>query len=202
MGAGRHTYSLADLPTLAGQAAPGAVRPDLRAAEFNLERADADLRLQKAMRIPDPTVLLQYEHQPADQPNTIGLGFAFPLPIWNRNRGAIGVAKAAKDQAALQAQKLQGQIAGEIASARVEYENAAARRQRYQSEIQPKSDQIRTTVSFAYTKGGASLLDLLSAERNDNDVRLATAQATADTANAAAALKAALNLSEKESNHP
>jgi len=40
-------------------------------------------------------------------------------------------------------------------------------------------------------KKRGSLLDLLSAQRNDNDVRLATAQAAADTANAAAALRAA-----------
>ncbi|MBI3414816.1 MAG: TolC family protein [Verrucomicrobia bacterium] len=199
---GDNLNSLALLPTMASQTAPGAVRPDLRAAEFNLERADADLRLQKAMRLPDPTVLVQYEHEPPEQPNTIGLGLAFPLPIWNRNRGAIGVAKAAKDQAALQALKIQGQIAGEIAAARITYENAAARQRQYTGEIQPKSEQIRKTVSFAYSKGGASLLDLLSAERNDNDVRLATAQAIADTANAAAALKAALNLSDTALNRP
>jgi len=44
------------------------------------------------------------------------------------------------------------------------------------------------------------LLDLLLAERNDNDIRLATVQAAADTANAAAALKAARNLPEKSKN--
>jgi cobalt-zinc-cadmium efflux system outer membrane protein len=53
---------------------------------------------------------------------------------------------------------------------------------------------VRQTVSFAYEKGGASLLDLLSAQRTDNEVRLATAQAAAETAKAAADLKAALNV--------
>ena len=47
---------------------------------------------------------------------------------------------------------------------------------------------------FAYQKGGASLLDFLVAERNDNDVRLASAQAAADTATAIAARQAALNV--------
>ena len=53
---------------------------------------------------------------------------------------------------------------------------------------------MRQTVSFAYQRGGASLLDLLSAQRTDNEVRLATAQAAAETAKAAADLKAALNV--------
>ena len=46
-------------------------------------------------------------------------------------------------------------------------------------------------MAYAYQKGGASLLDLLVAERNDNDVRLAAAQAASDTAATAAAFKAA-----------
>ena len=43
------------------------------------------------------------------------------------------------------------------------------------------------------------MLDLLTAERNDNEIRLATAQSAADTALAAAALKAALNVPEEGS---
>ena len=77
------------------------------------------------------------------------------------------------------------------------YEEAAARLQRFRTQIRPKSEQVRKTVAFAYEKGGASLLDLLSAERNDNDVRLATAAAAADTATAAVNLKAALNLTNE-----
>src|SRR5689334_17719803 len=39
-------------------------RPDIRAAESARGKAEADMRLQKAMRIPDPTFLGQYEHEP------------------------------------------------------------------------------------------------------------------------------------------
>ena len=52
---------------------------------------------------------------------------------------------------------------------------------------------VRETVTFAYQKGGATLLDLLSAQRNDNEVRLAAAHAAADVIVARAALAAALN---------
>jgi cobalt-zinc-cadmium efflux system outer membrane protein len=168
-------------------------RPDWVAAEASLHRAEADLKLQKAMRIPDPTLLFQYEHEPPDQPNTVGLGFSFPLPLWNRNRGNILAAQAVRDQARQQLGKIEAQIAADIVTARTAYEDSAARSRRYREEIMPRSAEILKTVSFAYEKGGASLLDLLSAERNDNDVRLATAQAAADAATAAADLRAALN---------
>jgi len=120
--------------------------------------------------------------------------------LWNRNKGGISAARAAQAQASAQARKLQAQIAGEIRADQIVYDGAAERWRRHRDEIQPKSADIRKTVSFAYEKGGASLLDLLSAERNDNDVRLATAQSAADTATAAVTLKSALNLVDPETN--
>ena len=173
------------------------VRPDLVAAESSLRKAEADLKLQKALRIPDPTVMLMYEHEPPEASQTIGLGLSFPLPLWNRNRGAIKAAEAVREQAAVQVAKVQGQIAAEIASARAAYREASARHANYQSNIRPKSAEILKTISFAYAKGGASLLDLLSAQRNDNEVRLATVQAAADAAATLATLKATLAKAEE-----
>jgi cobalt-zinc-cadmium efflux system outer membrane protein len=48
-------------------------RPDLAAAEAALRQVQSDLTLQKAFRIPDPTVGVQYEHTPPDAPNTLGV---------------------------------------------------------------------------------------------------------------------------------
>ena len=188
--------NLALIPFLAGERIPGAARPDLLAAEASRQKAEADLRLQKALRIPDPTLFVQYEHEPPGQPNTLGLGVSFPLPLWNRNRGGIQAASAAREQAEVQLNKTKALIAADIATAELAYTDATARWRHQRDLIQPKAASIRQTIAFAYEKGGASLLDLLLAERNDNDVRLATAQAAADTANAAAALKAALYLPE------
>jgi cobalt-zinc-cadmium efflux system outer membrane protein len=176
-----------------------AARPDLLAAEADLRRSKADLRLQKAIRIPDPTFSLQFEHQPPDQPNTVGFGISFPLPLWNLNQGGIKAAQAAEEQTALQIGKVKAQIASDIATAELAYRDASERLQRYQNQIRPKSAKVREAVAFAYEKGGASLVDLLTAERDDNGVRLATTQAMSDSAMAAADLIAARNvLSETE----
>ncbi len=182
-----------DAPTNTVEAAV-MTRPDVAAAEHARAKAEADLRLQKALRVPDPTFFAQYEHEPPDQPNSVGFGVSFPLPLWNRNRGGIFAAQATLEQARVQAEKVRAQAAADVAVAQNSNASALARWQRYRDELQPMSAKIRETVAYAYQKGGASLLDLLSAQRNDNEVRLATAQAAADTATAAAALKAALNL--------
>src|SRR5437867_8792981 len=189
--------SLGHVSTEATNAPPATFsRPDLVAAEAARVKAEADLRLQKAARIPDPTLLAQYEHEPPDQPNTVGFGVSFPLPLWNRNGGNIAAARATLEQTTTRAEKVRAQVMAEIAVARVSYLAALTRWQRYCDEHTPKSLQIRESVALAYERGGAALLDLLAAQRNDNEVRLATAQAAADAANAAANLRAALNLSD------
>ena len=185
------------LETLCASAAPselnhvGLWRADVVAAEAALRKADADLRLQKANRVPDPTVLAQYEHEPPDNPNSVGFGVSFPLPLWNRNKGNIKAAEATREQAQLALDKIQAQAAADITTARFIYDNALQRWRSYRDTIRPKSEQIRKTIAYAYQQGGASLLDLLTAERNDNEVRLGAAQAASDTAVALASLKAA-----------
>ncbi len=173
-------------------------RPDLLAARSILKKSEADLQLQKAMRIPDPTFLVQYEHQAPDQPNTVGFGLSFPLPLWNRNTGNIKAAEAARRQAEVAMEKIEGQVASEVASARVAYVEATHRWQAYQSDLASKSGKVLETVQFAYKKGGASLLDLFAAQRTDNEVRTATVQAMGDRAVAAVTLAAARNASESK----
>ncbi len=174
------------------------MRPDLAAAEAALRKAEQDLRLQKATRIPDPTFLVQYEHQPPDQPQTVGIGISIPLPIWNQNKGNIRAAEATRDQVATQIGKVQGQIAADIVTALTAQRDALARWKRYRDEVKPKSAKVLEILTFSYKKGGVPLVALLQAARDDNQVRLATAQAMSDSATAAATLAAARNINIRD----
>ena len=133
----------------------------------------------------------QYDHNPPDFPNSIGFGVSFPLPLWNQNRGNILAAEAAREQARLAYEKARAQAVADIATALLVYDDAAKRWQSFRESIRPKSERVRKTKAYAYQKGGASLLDMLVAERDDNDVRLAANQAASDTAVAIATLKVA-----------
>lgn len=171
---------------------PG-VRPDVLAAQAELRKAQSELDLQRALRIPDPTLSVFYERNPPGPPgpDTLGLGVSLPLPLWNHNRGSIRAAEASKEQSALSLGKIGAQAQADIVSAEIAHEEAGQRLQRYQEQIRPRSSQVRESIAFAYSRGGASLVDLLTAERDDNNVRLATAQALSDAASTAADLKAA-----------
>jgi cobalt-zinc-cadmium efflux system outer membrane protein len=167
-------------------------RPDIAAAEATVNQADTNVKLQQRQKIPDVTASVQYERNPPAQPDTVGVGLSLPLPLWNRFDGEVLAAKAARNQSQAQLDKVRIQAAADVAAARVAFHEASQRAKRYSSEVLPKSAGVVKSVSYAYGRGGAVLVDLLEAERNDNQIRVAAVQAQADTAAAASALQAAL----------
>ena len=179
-------------PPAAGE--PEAERPDVLAAEADLRGGRAQLQLQKAVRIPDPTFTFGAEHNPpggGPAVDTFLIGVTFPLPLWNRNGGNIRAARAAVDQFEEALGKTKTQAAADIATAESSYREAHERWLRYRDETAPKSAKVREAIAFKYQRGAATLVDLLNAEQTDNAVRLALAQAMSDTASAAADLAAA-----------
>ena len=183
-----------------------AARTDVLAAEADLRGGNANLKLQKAIRVPDPTFLAGIEHNPpggGPPTDTMEIGVSFPLPIWNLNRGNIKAAEAGVEQFKLALGKVKAQVVADIANAETGYNEAYTRWLRYRDQTGPKSTKVRESIAYAYEKGGASLVNLLDAERTDNDIRLAIAQAMNDTASAVADLIAAREvLSETELNQP
>ena len=179
-----------------------AERPDVLASETDLRASEANLKLQKAERIPDPTFSVGVEHEPpggGPDVDTFNIGVSFPLPLWNLNGGNIRAARAAVDQSRIAMEQIRAQAVADYATARSEYQEASARYQHYRDQTVPKSTKVRETIEFKYQKGAASLVDLLNAEQTDNTVRLALAQAMNDTAAAAADLTAAsVTLSESQ----
>jgi cobalt-zinc-cadmium efflux system outer membrane protein len=189
------------LSTLVAAAPPGpdpgapawdaANRPDVRAAAAEVDRAQADLGLQKALRIPDPTLLAQYESELPDHPHTVGFAVSLPVPIFYRNRGAIRAAETARDSARRELDQAEARAWGEVAAARAAWEAALDRRRRVHGDLLPRAEKVEEMVAFAYRNGAASLVELLEAERNLNELRLAAVGTDAEAVTAAAELAAA-----------
>ena len=165
------------VPPVGDDAALVPRRPDVLALDAAVRKAEAELSLQKAFRVPDPTLLVQYEREPPDQRNTFGFGVSLPLPLFNRNTGAIHAAEVARDAARRDLGRGRVRAEQDLAATRQALEIADARSTRLAGELLPKAESVRETVRDAYQQGGASLLELLEAERNANDIRLAAATA-------------------------
>jgi len=127
---------------------------------------------------------------PPGRADSFGADAGLPLPPGNCQASAIGAAQAAGGEAARAAVHPHAAVAADVVTARRAYEEAFARWRRYRDELRPRSDLIRRSVSLAYERGGASLPELLAAQRSDNDIRLAAIAAAGDAAIARAVLDA------------
>lgn len=174
-----------------------AERGDLAAARASVERAAADLGLAHAGTIVDPTIGIQYEHNPVGdglKGDSVGVSVSIPLPIFNHNSGALAQADAGLVAARHELDRVRAVALSELAHTRNDVAGAKAKRDRYLSQILPRAEHAWDSVSFAYSKGAASLADLLAAGRAVNDARLASAQARADAIISSFAMRTALGL--------
>ncbi|SHM63707.1 outer membrane protein, cobalt-zinc-cadmium efflux system [Chitinophaga jiangningensis] len=89
-------------------------RYDLKAANENVNYNEINLRLQKALAIPDIQVGLSYDKQGNFERNYNGLGVSMPLPFFNRNQGNIRMARATLEGSRLELQGRQDQLAHEV----------------------------------------------------------------------------------------
>jgi cobalt-zinc-cadmium efflux system outer membrane protein len=145
-------------------------RPDLQAAQAARDKARADVNLARANAWWDVTPQIEYQRIGAD--NTIGFGFSFPLKIFDRNQGEIARTRAEAERSDALTRSAAVQALAEVDTAlsavTVQRERVVALRDTYL----PKAQQARTTVEFAYRRGGVSLLDFLDAERTYRETAL------------------------------
>ena len=144
-------------------------RPDLRAASFAAAAADSALRQARAEAWPDPTVGLAYTHSEftvsGDLPNSIGGTLSVPLPVLDRNQGAIERAEAEALAARHDVDKLKLAIPQEVRSAVVGYTTARGRVRRFADAFLRQARDTRTAAETSYREGATSLLELLESER-------------------------------------
>src|SRR5262249_46256918 len=92
-------------------------RPDLRSRTAAIDAALAEVALAQAQRVPDVELGFVFEREETGEgvKQTFGGSLAFPLPLWNRNTGAIAAAQARTRAAALERTALQQVVATEVA---------------------------------------------------------------------------------------
>ncbi len=167
---GRFDYKPVVMTNDEVRADAAATRPDLMSAITAIEKAKADNRLAHANGSTDPTLIADYAR--AGPENTLGVGFSIPLRIFDRNQGekartAIEIQRTDKVRAGVEAT-----IYRDVDSAYATIESVAALLKPYRERYLPQSEDVRETVSFSYSKGGASLLEFLDAQKSYRDIQM------------------------------
>lgn len=89
-------------------------RYDLKVAQSAIDYNMVNLKLQHAMAVPDVSVSLTFDKGGSTVRNYSGVGVSIPLPLFNRNQGAIRQAKIAIDDSKLNLSQQQDQVQSDL----------------------------------------------------------------------------------------
>jgi len=142
-------------------------RADVRAAQSDQQRADTQTRLQRALRTPNPTVGGGYSH--LGGLNTVAFSATVPLPLFNRNQGAVARADAERIAAAQRSAAASTQAALDVQQAQNALGLNRARVDYIEREYLGNAQQSRDVVLASYRLGSATLIDFLDAQRAYRD---------------------------------
>ena len=174
-------------------------RPDVMSKKRAIQAADLRIEVANVNLIPDLSVSGSYSHtatgtggfaQPPD--NTLGASLSVNLPFSRlRHRGELQAAHATRTQAGLQLRSTQLQVEQEVRDAYSRYQAAVQRLELYRAGMLKDADRVLEARLYAYQRGGASLLEVIDAQRTSAEVYLAYSQALADHAHALVTLELA-----------
>src|SRR5258707_5602558 len=169
-------------------------RPDLRALQFAQARTVADLRLQQALGHVDYVVGAEVRRQQgiAGQGNSLGFFFSTPLPLLNRNQGEIARAGAEGQQAERQIAARRAQISADVRRPLHQYVTTRHLVASTERDLLSPPTNARDTAAYTYKAGGATLLELLDAQRAFNDTMQTYVDSQSSLRRAIARLNAAV----------
>ncbi|HYR86114.1 MAG TPA: TolC family protein [Terriglobia bacterium] len=144
-------------------------RPDIQAAEHEVNAANERLALERARSRADITPFIGYKRLASD--NTILLGFSMPLKIRDRNEAGIARAEADKKFAETQLRMARNRSLAEVEVAYAAFQTAREQVQTFRDELLNEADESRTIALAAYQEGGTPLLPVLDAQRTRSEVR-------------------------------
>ncbi len=152
-------------------------RPDLLAAQRGVNAAQSQHTLAQANGKWDLNFTFNYTH--VSGLNTGTFFFSLPLPVFNRNQGEIARTRFAVDQAKDTDTAAEQTVLNDVTNA---YEGLRSSEQVVRLYLGGYRQQAQQSVEishYAYTRGAASLLDYLDAERSYRQNELAYRQAVA-----------------------
>lgn len=153
-----------------------ALRPDIVSFRLGVKTAEANVRLQLANRYTDVYVLAQpytlQDNTPygLKSPVSWALGVTMPLPVYNRNQGAIARAKLNVSQSQVEMANLERQVATDVQQTLSEYEVTKRMVAKVRQELEPAARVVRDTTKRLYLGGEVNVVAYLNAQREYNDV--------------------------------
>jgi cobalt-zinc-cadmium efflux system outer membrane protein len=140
-------------------------RADLHAARIGINRANAEVKLERANRFDD--VYLFYDpitiqdNRPIDAPNSRSwaVGLTFALPVFNRNQGNIARAESNATQTRIELSALERRVASEVRLAERELKRSQEALAQIEEQILPKARATLDRKTKHLIEGGLTIDD-------------------------------------------
>lgn len=148
-------------------------RAELQSARAEEAAARATLQLARQERLPEPTITAGYKRQ-SDGFSGLSLGLTAPLPLFNRNRGAVNAAAVRLYAAETRLLIAERQVENDVRRAYDVYASLAERRQLITEDLLGDADALLHAARTGYAEGEMSLVELLDAADAYRDARSST----------------------------
>ncbi|MDM1494613.1 TolC family protein [Myroides odoratimimus] len=136
-------------------------RPDALKSKTLEKQSEKRLEIEKAQRVPDITLGVDYDRGGNIMRDFVGFGISFDLPIFDRNKGGIKEAKIDIELAKLDTQSKLNEIANDIVEAFRNYYHAEQLYKDIDSEYEQQLDQLLEAYLKNFQKRNVSLIEYL-----------------------------------------
>jgi outer membrane protein, heavy metal efflux system len=146
--------------------------PSLEVARAAVDEKRARIDLARAERVPDLKVEALYRRLESTRENTIDLGVAIPLPLFDRNQGRLRAARAelAATEARARSTATHTEVRFRESQSRLAASLDQARSLR--AEILPRAEMIKASMERRHQAGDISLAELIPVNRDWTAIQL------------------------------
>jgi outer membrane protein, heavy metal efflux system len=138
--------------------------PQILAARSQGLAAEAGLRAESWGRIPDPSFRISAARE--SDAETIGLGIAFPLPLWKRNSPSVAAARAEVSAVHHESMRERLELAEALETARARLMSDRVIAATLKTEILPKAARAAEVLERMYEIGEVGVLEVIEARRD------------------------------------
>ena len=146
--------------------------PDIARWIVEIEKRQASVELEDAMRIPDLTFRGGIRRFNETDNNAFVLGLSIPLPIFNRNQGGVLEARYSLAKADAERRAVSIQVQAALSNAYRELSTSFAEATALKNEVLPGAQSAFDAAAEGYRQGKFGYLDVLDAQRTLFEVRV------------------------------
>ena len=137
------------------------LNPDLAVLKKEIKQHEVELRLEKAIRIPDISISGGIKRHSETGLTAFTAGISIPVPIFDTNKGGVSTAGYLVDKAAAELKsevlRIRAELTAKFRILITELENTKI----YKDEIIPESEKTLMIISEAYAMGRSDYLDVI-----------------------------------------